>query len=63
MVMASPEKVTALNKEIAELLVKEAVIVVPQEQRNSGHYSPYFLMPKKAGCCEANSGSVGFKHV
>lgn len=48
-VMKTPEKVAALVKEITELLAKEAVTVVPQEQRNSGLYSPYFLVPKKTG--------------
>lgn len=47
--MKTPEKVAALVKEITELLAKEAVTVVPQEQRNSGLYSPYFLVPKKTG--------------
>lgn len=45
----TPEKVAALVKEISELLAKEAVTVVPQEQRNRRLYSPYFLVPKKTG--------------
>lgn len=40
-VMKSPEKVAALVEEITELLSKEAVTVLPQEQRNSRLYSPY----------------------
>lgn len=47
--MKTPEKVAALVKEITEFLAKEAVTVVPQHQRNSGLYSPCFLVPKRMG--------------
>ncbi|XP_019905069.2 uncharacterized protein LOC105026845 [Esox lucius] len=48
-VMSSPAKVAALQGEIADLLEKGAVSLVPLGQRERGFYSPYFLVPKKTG--------------
>ncbi len=38
-----------LEQEVISLLRKEAIEVVPPLDRESGFYSPYFIVPKKDG--------------
>ncbi|XDV44776.1 hypothetical protein PO909_013016 [Leuciscus waleckii] len=45
----SEQSAPLLRAEISSLLAKQAVEIVPEERRNSGFYSRYFLVPKKDG--------------
>ncbi|KAI2646090.1 Sentrin-specific protease 2 [Labeo rohita] len=40
---------SVLRAEIAVLLAKNAIELVPPAEMNSGFYSPYFIVPKKSG--------------
>jgi hypothetical protein len=45
----SEQSAPLLREEISSLLAKQAVEIVPEERKNSGFYSRYFLVPKKDG--------------
>ena len=47
--LSSQEEIDFLTGEIQELLLKQAVSIVPPHDRERGFYSPYFLVPKKTG--------------
>ena len=47
--LSSQEQCLALQAELRELLLKEAISRVPQGEENQGYYSRYFLVPKKTG--------------
>lgn len=47
--LSSREQCLALQSELEELLVKNAISRVPQGEENQGFYSRYFLVPKKTG--------------
>ena len=47
--LSSQEEIDFLFKEILDLLLKQAVSVVPTHDRQKGFYSAYFLVPKKTG--------------
>lgn len=49
MTEVSEQSAPLLRAEISSLLAKQAVEIVPEERRNSGFYSRYFLVPKKDG--------------
>ncbi|KAK5930260.1 hypothetical protein CgunFtcFv8_026514 [Champsocephalus gunnari] len=47
--LTSREQCLALQAELRELLLKEAIFRVPREEENQGYYSRYFLILKKTG--------------
>ncbi|KAL0164212.1 hypothetical protein M9458_039965, partial [Cirrhinus mrigala] len=47
--VVSPEQGLVMEQEVATLLRKEAIEVVPPHDRESGFYSRYFIVPKKDG--------------
>ncbi|KAI2666921.1 Transposon Ty3-I Gag-Pol polyprotein [Labeo rohita] len=47
--LVGPEQGLAMEQEVATLLRKEAIKVVPPHDRESGIYSQYFIVPKKDG--------------
>ncbi|KAL0204539.1 hypothetical protein M9458_002557, partial [Cirrhinus mrigala] len=47
--VVSPEQGLVMGQEVATLLRKEAIEVVPPHDRESGFYSRYFIVPKKDG--------------
>ena len=48
-VLSSQDQRLALQSELQELLVKNAISKVPRGEENRGFYSRYFLVPKKTG--------------
>ncbi|KAI2645233.1 Transposon Ty3-G Gag-Pol polyprotein [Labeo rohita] len=48
-VQRGPEQGLVMEQEVATLLRKEAIEVVPPHDRESGFYSQYFIVPKKDG--------------
>ncbi|KAI2657541.1 hypothetical protein H4Q32_008891 [Labeo rohita] len=47
--VVSPEQGLVMEQEVGTLLRKEAIEVVPPQDRESGFYSRYFIVPKKDG--------------
>ncbi|KAL0196189.1 hypothetical protein M9458_009761, partial [Cirrhinus mrigala] len=47
--LVGPEQGLVMEQEVATLLRKEAIEVVPPHDRESGFYSRYFIVPKKDG--------------
>ncbi|KAI2661423.1 Transposon Ty3-G Gag-Pol polyprotein [Labeo rohita] len=47
--LVGPEQGLVMEQEVATLLRKEAIEVVPPQFRESGFYSRYFIVPKKDG--------------
>ncbi|KAI2647838.1 Transposon Ty3-G Gag-Pol polyprotein [Labeo rohita] len=47
--LVGPEQGLVMEQEVATLLRKEAIEVVPPHERESGFYSRYFIVPKKDG--------------
>ncbi|KAL0152850.1 hypothetical protein M9458_051844, partial [Cirrhinus mrigala] len=47
--LVGPEQGLVMEQEVATLLRKEAIEVVPPQSRESGFYSRYFIVPKKDG--------------
>ncbi|KAI2664245.1 Transposon Ty3-G Gag-Pol polyprotein [Labeo rohita] len=47
--LVDPEEGLVMEQEVATLLRKEAIEVVPPHDRESGFYSRYFIVPKKDG--------------
>ncbi|KAL0164602.1 hypothetical protein M9458_040355, partial [Cirrhinus mrigala] len=47
--VVGPEQGLVMEQEVATLLRKEAIEVVPPQSRESGFYSRYFIVPKKDG--------------
>ncbi|KAL0194819.1 hypothetical protein M9458_008391, partial [Cirrhinus mrigala] len=47
--LVGPEQGLVMEQEVATLLRKEAIEVVPPHNRESGFYSRYFIVPKKDG--------------
>ncbi|KAL0203138.1 hypothetical protein M9458_001156, partial [Cirrhinus mrigala] len=47
--VVGPEQGRVMEQEVATLLRKEAIEVVPPQSRESGFYSRYFIVPKKDG--------------
>ncbi len=47
--LVGPEQARVMEQEVATLLRKEAIEVVPPLDRESGFYSRYFIVPKKDG--------------
>ncbi|KAL0165643.1 hypothetical protein M9458_037487, partial [Cirrhinus mrigala] len=47
--LVAPEQGLVMEQEVATLLRKEAIEVVPPHERESGFYSRYFIVPKKDG--------------
>ena len=47
--LSSQEEIGFLSAEVQALLQKQAVSVVHSQDREKGHYSLYFLVPKKTG--------------
>ncbi|KAI2653857.1 Transposon Ty3-G Gag-Pol polyprotein [Labeo rohita] len=47
--LVGPEQGLVMEQEVATLLRKEAIEVVPPLERESGFYSRYFIVPKKDG--------------
>ncbi|KAI2655602.1 Transposon Ty3-G Gag-Pol polyprotein [Labeo rohita] len=47
--VVSPEQDLVMEQEVETLLRKEAIEVVPPQDRESGFYSRYFVVPKKDG--------------
>ncbi|KAL0175067.1 hypothetical protein M9458_031035, partial [Cirrhinus mrigala] len=47
--LVGPEQGLVMEQEVATLLRKEAIEVVPPHDRESGIYSRYFIVPKKDG--------------
>ncbi|KAI2646041.1 Transposon Ty3-I Gag-Pol polyprotein [Labeo rohita] len=47
--LVGPEQGLVMEQEVATLLRKEAIEVVPPHERESGFYSRYFIVPKKNG--------------
>ncbi|KAI2655894.1 Transposon Ty3-I Gag-Pol polyprotein [Labeo rohita] len=47
--VVSPEQGLVMEQEVGTLLRKEAIKVVPPQDRESGFYSRYFIVPKKDG--------------
>ncbi|KAL0147294.1 hypothetical protein M9458_057396 [Cirrhinus mrigala] len=47
--LVGPEQGLVMEQEVATLLRKEAIEVVPPHARESGFYSRYFIVPKKDG--------------
>ncbi|KAI2653821.1 putative phosphoketolase [Labeo rohita] len=47
--LVGPEQGLVMEQEVASLLRKEAIEVVPPHDRESGFYSRYFIVPKKDG--------------
>ncbi len=47
--LVGPEQALVMEQEVATLLRKEAIEVVPPLVRESGFYSRYFIVPKKDG--------------
>ncbi|KAI2645137.1 Transposon Ty3-G Gag-Pol polyprotein [Labeo rohita] len=47
--LVGPEQGLVMEQEVATLLRKEAIEVVPLHERESGFYSRYFIVPKKDG--------------
>ncbi|KAI2646546.1 Transposon Ty3-G Gag-Pol polyprotein [Labeo rohita] len=47
--LVGPEQGLVMEQEVATLLRKEAIEVVPPHVRESGFYSRYFIVPKKDG--------------
>ncbi len=47
--LVGPEQALVMEQEVATLLRKEAIEVVPPLVRESGFYSRYFIIPKKDG--------------
>ncbi len=47
--LVGPEQALVMEQEVAILLRKEAIEVVPPLDRESGFYSRYFIVPKKDG--------------
>ncbi len=47
--LVDPEQALVMEQEVDTLLRKEAIEVVPPRDRESGFYSRYFIVPKKAG--------------
>ncbi len=50
-----------LRAEIAVLLAKDAIELVPPADMRSGFYSPYFIVPKKSGGLRPDLGSASFE--
>ncbi len=49
--LVGPKQAFVMEQEVDTLLTKEAIKVVPTHERESGFYSPYFIVPKKDGSC------------
>ncbi|KAI2662194.1 2-oxoisovalerate dehydrogenase subunit beta, mitochondrial [Labeo rohita] len=47
--LVGPEQALVMEQEVETLLRKEAIEVVPPQDRESGFYSRYFIVPKKDG--------------
>ncbi|KAL0173474.1 hypothetical protein M9458_029442, partial [Cirrhinus mrigala] len=47
--LVGPEQGLVMEQEVATLLRKEAIEVIPPHDRESGFYSRYFIVPKKDG--------------
>ncbi|KAK5898199.1 hypothetical protein CgunFtcFv8_015637 [Champsocephalus gunnari] len=47
--LSSQEEIGFLSAEVQALVQKQAVSVVHPQDREKGHYSLYFLVPKKTG--------------
>ncbi|KAL0161734.1 hypothetical protein M9458_045459, partial [Cirrhinus mrigala] len=47
--VVGPEQALVMEQEVVSLLRKEAIEVVPPQDRESGFYSRYFIVPKKDG--------------
>lgn len=47
--LSSLQEIDFLEREIQDLMSKQAVSIVPAHDRERGFYSPYFLVPKKTG--------------